>query len=183
MPIFINILRGPCIFQSNSPEQASPIPEPGALTYDQLWLTFVRQKLRHCILEVLHRLPTAPAPVEPFEPFAEEICDLLMQLVRTDNEDNATLCVKVTSDIMRHQHKVLQGKVQQFLSLIQELFEQMERSCGSSSTMRLRPPALSPGLLQHPAAPRRTSSRRGQARLWHLSQSWGPIPNSRTGLF
>ncbi|KAJ6438408.1 spo12 family domain-containing protein [Purpureocillium lavendulum] len=89
IPIFINILRGPCIFQSNSPEQATP--------------------------------------PEPFEPFAEEICDLLMQLVRTDNEDNATLCVKVTSDIMRHQHKVLQGKVQQFLSLIQELFEQMEK--------------------------------------------------------
>ncbi|PNY27116.1 Transcription-associated protein 1 [Tolypocladium capitatum] len=105
MPIFINILRGPCIFLSNSPEQ----------------------KLRHCVLEVLNRLPTAPAPVEPFEPYAQEICDLLMQLVRTDNEDNATLCVKITSDIMRHQHKVLQGKVQPFLSLIQELFEQMEK--------------------------------------------------------
>lgn len=78
-------------------------------------------------MEVLHRLPTAPAPAEPFEPYAEEICDLLIQLVRTDNEDNATLCVKITSDIMRHQHKVLHGKVQQFLSLIQELFEQMEK--------------------------------------------------------
>ncbi|PHH92307.1 hypothetical protein CDD83_8021 [Cordyceps sp. RAO-2017] len=105
MPIFVNILRGPCIFQSNSTEQ----------------------KLRHCVLEVLHRLPTAPAPVEPFEPYAEEVCDLLMQLVRTDNEDNATLCVKITSDVMRHQHKVLVGKVQQFLSLIQELFEQMDK--------------------------------------------------------
>lgn len=50
-----------------------------------------------------------------------------MQLVRTDNEENATLCVKITSDIMRHQHKALQGKVQLFLSLIQELFEQMEK--------------------------------------------------------
>ncbi|CAM1508207.1 Fc.00g050550.m01.CDS01 [Cosmosporella sp. VM-42] len=105
MPIFINILRGPCIFQSNSPEQ----------------------KLRNCVLEVLHRLPTAPSAPEPFEPYAEEIVDLLMQLVRTDNEENATLCVKITSDIMRHQHKVLQGKVQSFLTLIQELFEQMER--------------------------------------------------------
>ncbi|KAF7559003.1 hypothetical protein G7046_g5162 [Stylonectria norvegica] len=105
MPIFINILRGPCTFQSNSPEQ----------------------KLRNCILEVLNRLPTSPAPPEPFEPYAEEIVDLLMQLVRTDNEDNATLCVKITSDIMRHQHKVLQGKVQSFLTLIQELFEQMEK--------------------------------------------------------
>ncbi|KAF3348327.1 hypothetical protein VD0002_g7895 [Verticillium dahliae] len=105
MPIFINILKGPCIFQSNSPEQ----------------------KLRNCILEVLHRLPTHPSPTEPFEPFAEEIVDLLMHLVRTDNEENATLCVKITSDIMRHQHKMLAQKVQPFLTLIQELFEQMEK--------------------------------------------------------
>ncbi|KEY73370.1 hypothetical protein S7711_01483 [Stachybotrys chartarum IBT 7711] len=106
MPVFINILRGSCIFQSNSPEQ----------------------KLRNCILEVLHRLPTSiPSPPEPFEPYAEEVVDLLMQLVRTDNEDNATLCIKITSDIMRHQHKALANKVQQFLNLIQELFEQMDK--------------------------------------------------------
>ncbi|WDK12319.1 FAT domain-containing protein [Colletotrichum graminicola] len=105
VPIFIAILRGPCIFQSNSPEQ----------------------KLRNCILEVLHRLPTTSSPTEPFEPYAEEVVDLLMQLVRTDNEENATLCVKIISDVMRHQHKVLGGKVQAFLSLIQELFEQMEK--------------------------------------------------------
>lgn len=105
MPIFINILRGAPIFHSTSNEQ----------------------KLRNCVLEILHRLPTAPSPPEPFEPYAEEIADLLMGLVRTDNEDNATLCVKIVSDIMRHQHKVLNGKVQSFLTLIQELFEQMER--------------------------------------------------------
>jgi transformation/transcription domain-associated protein len=104
LPIFINILRGQCIFQSNSLEQ----------------------KLRHCILEVIHRLPTNSAPTEPFEPFAPEIVDLLMNLLRNDNEENATLCVRIISDIMRHQHKVLQGKVQDFLTLIQELFEQME---------------------------------------------------------
>jgi transformation/transcription domain-associated protein len=50
-----------------------------------------------------------------------------MQLVRTDNEENAILCVKIISDIMRHQHKVLQAKVQPFLTLIQDLFEQMEK--------------------------------------------------------
>lgn len=52
--------------------------------------------------------------------------DLLIHLVRNDNEENATLCVRINSDIMRHQHKVLQNKVQDFLTLIQELFEQME---------------------------------------------------------
>ncbi|KAI1475863.1 hypothetical protein F4774DRAFT_269598 [Daldinia eschscholtzii] len=107
MPLFIIILRGPCIFQSTSPEQ----------------------KLRNCVLEILHRLPTHQTQTspEPFEPYAEEIVDILMSLVRNDNEDNATLCVKIISDIMRHQPKVLHGKVQPFLDLIQELFEQMEK--------------------------------------------------------
>ncbi|KAI2641792.1 hypothetical protein GGS26DRAFT_18562 [Hypomontagnella submonticulosa] len=107
MPLFIIILRGPCLFQSTSPEQ----------------------KLRNCVLEILHRLPTHQTQTspEPFEPYAEEIVDILMSLVRNDNEDNATLCVKIISDIMRHQPKVLHGKVQPFLDLIQELFEQMEK--------------------------------------------------------
>ncbi|ORY71284.1 uncharacterized protein BCR38DRAFT_329400 [Pseudomassariella vexata] len=105
MPLFIHILKGPCLFQSTSPEQ----------------------KLRNCVLEILHRLPTHQTSPEPFEPYAEDVVELLMQLVKNDNEENATLCVKIISDIMRHQPKVLQGKVQPFLSLIQELFEQMDR--------------------------------------------------------
>ncbi|KAI1214964.1 uncharacterized protein F4807DRAFT_466329 [Annulohypoxylon truncatum] len=107
MPLFVLILRGPCLFQSTSPEQ----------------------KLRNCVLEILHRLPTHQTQIspEPLEPYAEEIVDILMSLVRNDNEDNATLCVKIISDIMRHQPKVLHGKVQPFLDLIQELFEQMEK--------------------------------------------------------
>ncbi|KAM7198003.1 hypothetical protein V8F33_005270 [Rhypophila sp. PSN 637] len=110
MPAFINILRQPCVFQTTIPEQAN------------------LQKLRNCVLEILHRLPTSPpSPSEPFEPYANEVVDLLMGLVRADNEENAVLCVKIISDLMRHQSKVLGGKVQAFLTLIQELFEQIER--------------------------------------------------------
>ncbi len=126
MPIFVNILRGPCIFQSNSNEQvrshATLFPE--ACSADAAG---GGQKLRNCILEIFHRFPTMPSPPEPFEPYAEEIVDLLMNLVRNDNEDNATLSIKIASEILRHQHKVLAGKVQPFLSLIHNLFEQMER--------------------------------------------------------
>jgi transformation/transcription domain-associated protein len=82
------------------------------------------QKLRNSVLEIIHRLPTNPP--EAFEPYAEEVVDLLMGLVRCDNEENASLCVKTIMDIMRHQTKVLGEKVQPFLSLIQELFDQME---------------------------------------------------------
>ncbi|KAL2170135.1 hypothetical protein VTG60DRAFT_5157 [Thermothelomyces hinnuleus] len=109
MPTFITILRLPCVLQTSTPDQAHA------------------QKLRNCVLEIFHRLPTAPSPPEPFEPYAEEVVDLLMQLVRNDNEDNAVLSVKVISDIMRHQHKIMGNKVQAFLSLIQELFEQLDK--------------------------------------------------------
>ncbi|KAI6717317.1 hypothetical protein JHW43_000220 [Diplocarpon mali] len=102
VPIFITILKGPPVFISTSPEQ----------------------KLRNCILEILHRLPVNPP--EQFEPYAEEVVDLLTNLVKVDNEENASLCVKTIMDIMRHQTKVLQEKVQPFLTLIQELFDQME---------------------------------------------------------
>ncbi|RDL36361.1 uncharacterized protein BP5553_05713 [Venustampulla echinocandica] len=102
MPIFINILKGPPVFVSTSAEQ----------------------KLRNTTLEILHRLPTNPP--ESFEPYAKETVDLLMNLVKCDNEENASLCVKTIMDIMRHQTKVLEDKVQPFLTLIQELFDQME---------------------------------------------------------
>ncbi|CAN8095423.1 unnamed protein product [Discula destructiva] len=130
MPVFFSILNGPCIFQSNSNEQVQSQHVPAtkrAPCPSGCVLNCMLQKLRNTILEILHRFPTHPAPTEPFEAYALETVELLMRLVRNDNEENAVICVKVISDIMRHQHKVVQNKVQEFLNLIQELFEQMER--------------------------------------------------------
>ncbi|SZE99920.1 unnamed protein product [Blumeria hordei] len=104
VPVFIKCLSGAPVFISTSSEQ----------------------KLRNCILEIIHRLPTNPP--EPFEPFAVEVTNKLMELVRVDNEDNATICVKTVMEIMRQQTKVLQDQVQPFLSLIQELFDKAESS-------------------------------------------------------
>ncbi|KAK4193060.1 hypothetical protein QBC35DRAFT_163275 [Podospora australis] len=146
MPAFIIILRQPCVFQTNTPEQANA------------------QKLRNCVLEIFHRLPTSQSPPEPFEPYAEEVVDLLMNLVRTDNEDNAVLCVKIISDIMRHQHKVLGGKVQVFLTLIQDLFEQLDRvvreqldntaSTGPPGAAPSTPGSTQPNFPQHQQSPK-----------------------------
>ncbi|KAG9241802.1 hypothetical protein BJ878DRAFT_544879 [Calycina marina] len=101
VPVFINCLKGPPVFISTSQEQ----------------------RLRNTVLEILHRLPTSPP--EAFQPFAEEIVELLINLVRIDNEENATLCVKTVMDIMRHQQQACGEKVQPFLTLIQDLFDQM----------------------------------------------------------
>ncbi|KIX08948.1 uncharacterized protein Z518_00026 [Rhinocladiella mackenziei CBS 650.93] len=80
--------------------------------------------LRNQILEILHRLQHASPEVEPY---ALEIVETLMELVRVENEDNAVLCLKTIMDIERHQPVATASKVQPFLDLIQEMFEMMEQ--------------------------------------------------------
>ncbi|PGH00581.1 hypothetical protein AJ80_09152 [Polytolypa hystricis UAMH7299] len=100
-PVFRKILQGDPVFISNSWEQ----------------------KLRNCILEILHRLPLDLPEVEPY---AGDMVDLLMELVRNENEENAVLCMKTIMDLERRQTKATQTRVQPFLELIQEMFETME---------------------------------------------------------
>ena len=84
------------------------------------------QRLRNVILEILHRLPINHA--EPIQPYAVEIMDLLMGLIRVENEDNATLCLKVAMDLGRYQVEATKSRIQGFLDLIQEMFEVMEQT-------------------------------------------------------
>ncbi|KAI9712347.1 MAG: hypothetical protein M1820_001560 [Bogoriella megaspora] len=103
-PIFLKILDGQPVFISTSPEQ----------------------RLRNTVLEILHRLPQSPAEI--IQPYAAQIVDKLMALVKTENEDNAALCMKTIMDFQRHQTTVLAEKVQPFLDLIQEMFQMMEQA-------------------------------------------------------
>ncbi|KAF2467993.1 uncharacterized protein BDR25DRAFT_266462 [Lindgomyces ingoldianus] len=104
VPVFLKILDGNPIFISTSPEQ----------------------RIRNCILDILHKLPMNPT--EAVEPHAAKIVDKLMGLVRIENEDNAVLCLKTIMDFQRAQTKALADRVQPFLDLIQEMFETMEQA-------------------------------------------------------
>ena len=101
-PVFKKILEGKPEFVQHSAEQI----------------------LRNQILEVLHRLQHASAEIEPY---AVEMIETLMTLVRVENEENAVLCLKTIMDLERHQPKSTESKVLPFLELIQEMFDQMEQ--------------------------------------------------------
>ncbi|KAJ5104398.1 hypothetical protein NUU61_001745 [Penicillium alfredii] len=113
-PVFKSILKGDPVFLN--------------LSYDQktleLMIPVSTQKLRNCILETLHRLPMASPDVEPY---AADMVDLLMDLARIENEDNAVLCMKTIMDLERNQAKATATRVQPFLDLIQEMFQTMEQ--------------------------------------------------------
>jgi transformation/transcription domain-associated protein len=61
------------------------------------------------------------------EPYAVDMVDMLMQLVRVENEENAVLCMKTIMDLARNQVKATASRVQPFLELIQEMFQTMEQ--------------------------------------------------------
>ncbi|MCJ1286042.1 hypothetical protein MMC26_005384 [Xylographa opegraphella] len=103
LPIFVKLLEGPPVFISTS------------------WV----QRLRNCILEIIHRLPMTPSEV--LKPYAGGLVDLLMGLVKTENEDNAVLCMKIVMDLERSNTDATANKVQPFLDLIQEMFDTMEQ--------------------------------------------------------
>lgn len=101
-PVFKKILEGKPDFTPNAAEQV----------------------LRNQILEVMHRLQHASSEMEPY---ALDMIDTLMSLVRVENEDNAVLCLKTIMDLERHQPKTTEPRVQPFLDLIQEMFNEMEQ--------------------------------------------------------
>ena len=64
---------------------------------------------------------------DALKPYAANLVDTLMALVRIENEDNAVLCMKTIMDLERYQTEATANKVQPFLDLIQEMFETMEQ--------------------------------------------------------
>ena len=83
------------------------------------------QRLRNTVLETIHRLPMGSDTVKPYLP---ELIDLLMNLVRIENEDNAVLCMKSIMDIQRGQTEATGSRVQPFLDLIKEMFDGMSQT-------------------------------------------------------
>lgn len=61
------------------------------------------------------------------QPYVADVVELLMGLIRVENEENAILCLKIAMDLGRYQVEATKTKIQPFLDLIQEIFETMEQ--------------------------------------------------------
>lgn len=87
--------------------------------------TSPEQRLRKSVLEILHRFPTSTQ--ESVEPHAAIIMDRLLDLIKTDNEDNAILCVKICLDFAKYQQKPLVDRIQPFLDIIAEFLQSFDQ--------------------------------------------------------
>lgn len=70
-------------------------------------------RLRNTVLEILTRLQ----PTEVFKPHVQELFDVGMVVVQSDNQDNAVLAVKMMFDLQRAYKGQMEAQAAQFLEL------------------------------------------------------------------
>lgn len=103
LPIFLKYLKDvPVSFANQSPEH----------------------KLRNCILEIIHR----SIMNESFEPFAEEIMDVLIAILTEENEDNGVLCMKIITSLHKSYKSKLSEKVKPFVDIINQIYDNMPKT-------------------------------------------------------
>jgi transformation/transcription domain-associated protein len=106
------------------------------------------------ILDTIHRLPFTPP--EALEPWRTDVLTLLMDLVRTENEENAVLCMKTIMDFQRTYQKQLGDQVQPFLELIMDMFRQMPKAVKDTFDTPSAPSGATPSGL--PSTPGNTQN-------------------------
>ena len=99
------------------------------------------------MLEILHRLPLN----DLFKEYAKDVMDLLMQIVKTDNEDNAVCALKVMIDLHRHYKTIVADQVQPFLDFVFEMYTNMPTIVKESFDTNSNIPGSTPAATVTPA--------------------------------
>ena len=86
------------------------------------------QKLRNVILEILHRLQQP----DSLRPYARELLQTVMKLLRIENEDNAVICLKIIIDLHRNYKSMLEEQVPPFLNIVMDMYRNMEQTVRDS---------------------------------------------------
>ena len=79
-------------------------------------------KSRLNILEILHRLPLT----EPLKAFAIPLMKVLMDVLRNDNEECATIALKIIVDIHKNYKGHVEEFVQPFFDFVQDSYRNMK---------------------------------------------------------
>ncbi|KAA8493601.1 Transcription-associated protein 1 [Porphyridium purpureum] len=84
----------------------------------------IDQKSRHLVLEILNRLPH----IEVTRPYVVEILQIAMTALKSENEDNAIICLKIIFDLHKSYRGTLEEHVQPILDFVKEVYSNFPRT-------------------------------------------------------
>jgi transformation/transcription domain-associated protein len=79
------------------------------------------QKLRFLILDIIHRLPYN----ETFQPYAITVSDNLMEILKSDNEENGLQCMKIITSLHKAYKNYMSSKVEEYMTFLKIIYENL----------------------------------------------------------
>ncbi|EIW69900.1 hypothetical protein TREMEDRAFT_71446 [Tremella mesenterica DSM 1558] len=115
------------------------IPSVCTVLGDERTISFTRdnleQRLRHTLLSFIQRLPHH----EPLRPHVAKIMELMIKLLKVENEENAMSCIKIMIDGIRSHKEQAEPLAEQFLDLVKQMYANIksvvEKEFGPPSTI------------------------------------------------
>ncbi|KAL1410016.1 transcription-associated protein 1 [Vanrija albida] len=102
------------------------IPALVAILGEEKNIVFVKdnseQRFRHTLLAYLQRLPHS----EPFRQYETKVMELMVKLLKVENEDNALLCIKIMIDGFRSHKDQAEPFVEPFLELVKQMYANLK---------------------------------------------------------
>jgi transformation/transcription domain-associated protein len=135
------------------------------------------QKLRMAVLEILNRLPQN----EILRPYVADLLKLAMQILTTDTEEAALVCLRIIFDAHKNFRPDLSQEVNPFLDFVQAIYRNLPETLQTleEASRRRRARAGGEGTGRRAGAGRRTgtgtATRRGTSR-WTRRPQPGPRP-------
>lgn len=70
--------------------------------------------MRKLILEMIHRLPVS----EIVRPYVKTILTLMLKLLKTDNEDNVLVCLRIIIDVHKQYRPAFHPEVKVIITIL-----------------------------------------------------------------
>ncbi|KAJ3074848.1 hypothetical protein HDU98_010028 [Podochytrium sp. JEL0797] len=83
-----------------------------------------QHKLRNSVIEIIHRLPLT----EALRNYATELMTVLMSVLKSDNEENAVIALKVVVELHKIYKAELEGHVQAFFDVVLDMYRGMKKA-------------------------------------------------------
>ncbi|KAK4687186.1 transformation/transcription domain-associated protein, partial [Tremellales sp. Uapishka_1] len=138
---------------------AAFIPALMTILGDERSITFMKdsieQRYRHTLLSFLQRLPHT----EPFRQHETVVMDMMVKLLKLENEENALLCIKIMIDGFRSHKEQTEPHVEPFLELVKTMYantkQVVEKEFGSATAPKAAaaPTSAAPAPSPAPATP------------------------------
>lgn len=77
--------------------------------------------MRKLILEMIHRLPVS----EIVRPYVKTILTLMLKLLKTDNEDNVLVCLRIIIDVHKQYRPAFHPEIQHFIAYVRNIYSDL----------------------------------------------------------